>query len=185
MVTSGGSRAKILNAGTQAILSSGAGGLRVDAVATAAVVNKRMIYHHFGDKQGLVEAVYGQQANRIASDGNTLRPETREILGGMVAPWLVVDSVPLVAVSALELQQAIKILLPVLMTRDPPITLELRINPEQWQVFALDVANLTFPELASEIVVEPRGRRDSPEVSDDSLTVKKPRYRLASISRRI
>lgn len=39
----------------------GAAGLRVDQVAALAKVNKRMIYHYFGDKEGLTVKVLAQQ----------------------------------------------------------------------------------------------------------------------------
>lgn len=50
-------RAKILAAATQAFVRLGPAGARVDAIVAAAGVNKRMLYHHFGDKQGLYQAV--------------------------------------------------------------------------------------------------------------------------------
>lgn len=65
MVTrdSGKTRAKILAAATQAFVRSGPAGARVDAIAAAAGVNKRMLYHHFGDKQGLYQAVLAASAD--------------------------------------------------------------------------------------------------------------------------
>jgi AcrR family transcriptional regulator len=59
MVTrdSKGTQTKILAAATQAFVALGPAGARVDAIAAAAGVNKRMLYHHFGDKQGLYQAV--------------------------------------------------------------------------------------------------------------------------------
>src|SRR3954470_7691192 len=50
-------RAAILNAATQEITAKGLTGARVDAIAKRARVNKRMIYHYFGDKDGLYLAV--------------------------------------------------------------------------------------------------------------------------------
>ncbi len=47
---------KILAAATQAFVALGPAGARVDAIAAAAGVNKRMLYHHFGDNQGLYQA---------------------------------------------------------------------------------------------------------------------------------
>lgn len=56
-------RAAILSAATQEFTASGLNGARVDAIARRARVNKRMIYHYFGDKEGLylavLEATYG------------------------------------------------------------------------------------------------------------------------------
>ncbi len=50
-------RAAILQAATREITSKGLNGARVDTIAAGAGVNKRMIYHYFGDKEGLYLAV--------------------------------------------------------------------------------------------------------------------------------
>lgn len=50
-------RAAILRAATEEITAKGLTGARVDAIAERAGVNKRMLYHYFGDKQGLYLAV--------------------------------------------------------------------------------------------------------------------------------
>jgi AcrR family transcriptional regulator len=50
-------RAAILRAATAEITAKGLTGARVDAIAKRAGVNKRMLYHYFGDKQGLYLAV--------------------------------------------------------------------------------------------------------------------------------
>ncbi|MFA6264653.1 MAG: TetR/AcrR family transcriptional regulator [Pseudolabrys sp.] len=50
-------RAAILRAATDEITAKGLTGARVDAIAKRAGVNKRMLYHYFGDKQGLYLAV--------------------------------------------------------------------------------------------------------------------------------
>ena len=50
-------RAAILRAATDEITAKGLTGARVDAIAERAGVNKRMLYHYFGDKQGLYLAV--------------------------------------------------------------------------------------------------------------------------------
>jgi AcrR family transcriptional regulator len=50
-------RAAILRAATDEITAKGLTGARVDAIAERAGINKRMLYHYFGDKQGLYVAV--------------------------------------------------------------------------------------------------------------------------------
>lgn len=50
-------RAAILAAATQEITTKGLDGARVDEIARRSGVNKRMIYHYFGDKEGLYLAV--------------------------------------------------------------------------------------------------------------------------------
>jgi len=55
----------ILQAATLEFAEKGIGGARVDAIAERAGVNKRMIYHYFGDKQGLYLAVLEEAYLRI------------------------------------------------------------------------------------------------------------------------
>jgi AcrR family transcriptional regulator len=50
-------RAAILAAAVKEFTEKGYGGARVDAIARRAGANKRMIYHYFGDKDGLYLAV--------------------------------------------------------------------------------------------------------------------------------
>src|ERR1700730_14387857 len=50
-------RAAILAAATAEFAAKGLKGARVDTIARRAGANKRMIYHYFGDKEGLYLAV--------------------------------------------------------------------------------------------------------------------------------
>ena len=50
-------RARILKAATREFATLGLGGARIDMIAERAKANKRMIYHYFGDKEGLFTAV--------------------------------------------------------------------------------------------------------------------------------
>ncbi len=50
-------RARILDAAKKEFAKLGIGGARVDAIAQRARANKRMIYHYFGGKRELFEAV--------------------------------------------------------------------------------------------------------------------------------
>lgn len=50
-------RAKILRAALREFAAKGFAGARVDAVARRAAINKRMLYHYFGDKEGLFREV--------------------------------------------------------------------------------------------------------------------------------
>jgi AcrR family transcriptional regulator len=50
-------RAMILAAATEEFMRRGLDGARVDAIAARAGTNKRMLYHYFGDKEGLYLAV--------------------------------------------------------------------------------------------------------------------------------
>lgn len=50
-------KAAILKAATAEITAKGLSGARIDRIAQRAGVNKRMIYHYFGDKEGLYVTV--------------------------------------------------------------------------------------------------------------------------------
>lgn len=49
-------RARILRAAIAEFAAKGFAGARVDAIAKRARINKRMLYHYFGDKRGLFRA---------------------------------------------------------------------------------------------------------------------------------
>ena len=57
---------RLIEVASKMMADHGVAGLRVDRVASLAKVNKRMIYHYFGDKQGLAAKVLEQQLLAIA-----------------------------------------------------------------------------------------------------------------------
>ncbi len=57
-------RADILAAALEEFAAVGPAGARVDRIAAAAGVNKRMLYHYFGSKDGLFAAVCEAQLER-------------------------------------------------------------------------------------------------------------------------
>ena len=68
-------RARILTAAAKAFAEHGPVGARVDAIAAQAGVNKRMLYHYFGDKAALFTAVVNERLGRgpaLPSDGELL-----------------------------------------------------------------------------------------------------------------
>ena len=61
------SRARILEAALKEFAAKGFDGARVDAIARRARINKRMLYHYFGDKEGLFrEVLRRKMADRAA-----------------------------------------------------------------------------------------------------------------------
>jgi AcrR family transcriptional regulator len=50
-------RERILSAALKEFAANGFAGARVDAIARRAAINKRMLYHYFGDKEDLFKAV--------------------------------------------------------------------------------------------------------------------------------
>ena len=58
-------RASILSAATQEFAAKGLEGARTDDIARRSGANKRMIYHYFGSKDGLFQAVLEDTYARI------------------------------------------------------------------------------------------------------------------------
>lgn len=58
-------RTAILDAATYEFTAKGLTGARVDTIASRSGVNKRMIYHYFGDKEGLYLAVLEETYSAI------------------------------------------------------------------------------------------------------------------------
>ena len=58
---------RLLKTATQAVADHGIAGLRVDQIALQAKVNKRMIYHYFGDKEGLLASVELLQVEKLSA----------------------------------------------------------------------------------------------------------------------
>jgi TetR/AcrR family transcriptional regulator len=71
-------RETILAAATAEFAAKGIGGARVDAIATRAGANKRMIYHYFGNKQRLYLAVLERMYDEIRDAEAALRLEQLE-----------------------------------------------------------------------------------------------------------
>jgi len=68
-------RGLILEAATDEFSARGLGGARVDSIARAAGVNKRMLYHYFGNKEDLFLAVLERAYEKIRGQESALRLE--------------------------------------------------------------------------------------------------------------
>ena len=73
-------RAKILAAAVAEFAQNGLAGARVDRIASRAGANKRMIYHHFGGKQTLFEAVLADQLTTGSATEDLVRLWMHEAL---------------------------------------------------------------------------------------------------------
>jgi TetR/AcrR family transcriptional regulator len=67
-----GSAERILGTAEQIFARSGFVGTRVDEIARAASINKRMIYYHFGNKEGLYQAVLEKNLAPLVEMSRTL-----------------------------------------------------------------------------------------------------------------
>lgn len=191
-------RQALLAAATEIVVVSGSAGLRVDAVAEAAEVNKRMIYHYFRDREGLLASVYANQAGVLMAHG-ALQPESRQVfrlileqsgfiersigqdLSGGVQLAKTTNAPAAESVDLSDLQRAVQILLPKILTLQAGFATsgaggraEMEISAAAYYQFALDLARLALPGLAHEVN----------ERSERSHTTKKPTYRIISGSRR-
>lgn len=79
----GRTRAAILEAATQEFTAKGLAGARIDTIAKRAGANKRMIYHYFGDKDGLYLAVLEQTYTAIRTAEVGLKLGDRDPVDGM------------------------------------------------------------------------------------------------------
>ena len=76
-------RAVILAAATEEITTKGLDGARVDEIARRSGINKRMIYHYFGDKEGLYLAVLEAAYSGIRSAELGLKLADKDPVEGM------------------------------------------------------------------------------------------------------
>jgi TetR/AcrR family transcriptional regulator len=77
-------RARLLVAATAEFSANGYSGARIDAICRAAHANPRMIYHYFGDKDGLYVAVLGQVLTELRSEELKLAVDHTPPMQGMV-----------------------------------------------------------------------------------------------------
>ena len=66
------SRSRILAAATEVFAAQGLDGARVDEIAERAGLNKRMLYHYFGNKDDLFAAVLDEVYETICADSAAL-----------------------------------------------------------------------------------------------------------------
>lgn len=62
-------RRRLLDAGAAVFSEAGYAGARVDVIAARAGLNKRMLYHYFGDKAGLYRAVLEGRLQKLGQPG--------------------------------------------------------------------------------------------------------------------
>jgi AcrR family transcriptional regulator len=79
-----GTRGRILAAATKEFSANGYSGARVEAICRAAKANPRMIYHYFGDKDGLYVAVLGQVLSELRNEELKLEVDHTPPMQGMV-----------------------------------------------------------------------------------------------------
>ena len=73
-------RGRILSAALKEFAANGFTGARVDAIAERAAINKRMLYHYFGNKEHLFRAVLRLKMSQRQAWAETLSGEAAESL---------------------------------------------------------------------------------------------------------
>lgn len=73
-------RANVLAAAATEFAANGYAGARIDRIASRAGANKRMIYHHFGGKQAVFEAVLADQLTMASATEDLVRLWMHEAL---------------------------------------------------------------------------------------------------------
>lgn len=74
------SRGRILSAALKEFAAKGFAGARVDVIARRANINKRMLYHYFGNKEELFKAVLRRKITERRAWGDTLSGDPEETL---------------------------------------------------------------------------------------------------------
>lgn len=73
-------RERILTAALKEFAANGFAGARVDMIARAAKINKRMLYHYFGGKEDLFKAVLRRKISERQAWGESLSGDPAETL---------------------------------------------------------------------------------------------------------
>ena len=73
-------RERILNAALKEFAAKGFAGARVDTIARHAAINKRMLYHYFGDKEQLFREVLRRKMNQRLAWADSLSGDPAESL---------------------------------------------------------------------------------------------------------
>jgi AcrR family transcriptional regulator len=76
----GRSRERILSAALKEFAAKGFAGARVDVIARRANINKRMLYHYFGDKEALFKAVLRRKLSERRALAESLSGDPEETL---------------------------------------------------------------------------------------------------------
>src|SRR5476651_2198152 len=76
----GRTRERILSAALKEFAAKGFAGARVDVIARRAAINKRMLYHYFGNKEKLFRAVLRQKIAERRAWGASLSSDPAERL---------------------------------------------------------------------------------------------------------
>ena len=180
----------ILQVTEDELLRTDPGSLRIDRIAQAAGVNKRMIYHYFGDRAGLIQAVYHRQFQRLSHPQAALSDAARSVLQVMLRD--IADVAQLALSDAKEslpgaddLARAARLMLPYLFTHqhDSWTAGRAQLSAADWVKFCVELMSLAFAGSAPVALPAAPGTTEFVRLSERLLTAQKPTIRLPSASR--
>ncbi len=195
MVTSTEVPLKILQAVKEIVLRDGVQAVRVDRVAAAAGVNKRMIYHYFQDKAGLLQALYQHQLSVLQASG-ALSAASMGLLGELFHRRIGATGNPVTWSGPVDqdmVSAALQIVLPQLLGGGYRGVGEAGFDSSvpasaaaEFAAFAVEVVGLLFPQLAQPVLGCAPGSAGYAGACKRLLTAQaaaKPVYRMTSSSR--
>jgi AcrR family transcriptional regulator len=155
----------------------GVAGLRVDEVAKQARINKRMIYHYFGSKDGLWLRVLDQSVVDLCASLPELSDATKaflraELLMNSPAPKSINES----PITASRLQRAAQIILRRFL--DGPVVSS-ELQDHDWQFLYLLLCRLAFGRTKHEEDLDvSKHILTAPSGEPSAMPSSKPRYQL-------
>ncbi len=167
----------LLEAAIDCLDGVSAASLKVDEVSRRAGVNKRMIYHHFGNKAGLVAAARDDQAALLAG-ARLVTADTRQVLLRLHPELPSITVRP----SHARLQRAARVTLAHLL-EDPARAGTLRaLDAAQLQTFLAELGSLALLGQAPALPTD-RSVSEYSQTAEVQENEKKPSFRLSSVSR--
>lgn len=182
------SAAALLQAAAADIYHYGEAGARVDRIAAAAGLNKRMIYHYFGDKSELTDVVFNTALMQLSSASSNLSRATRQFVARLSVPTRIRHEIVAdVHSDALDLHEPAVIVLRRMMDGAPssfvlasqPASPHSDGRPKrvEWMQTCVELLSLAMPWAASATFVSAPGTSGFKTECERLLTPNKPRYR--------
>lgn len=158
---------RLLDSAANIIAQGGIAALRVDQLAERAGVNKRMIYHYFGNKDGLARRVLEQQIGKLCAGLPHMNADLAGFLRREFAPAVDIQSTH--KPDPGQLMQAAKIVLRGFIDGNAAGG---QLTGSDWQALFLPLLRLALPETL-------RQQQQSERLLTDQNQVKRPRYKLS------
>ena len=169
---------RLIDTAAEMIAELGNAGLRVDEVARRARVNKRMIYHYFGSKQGLWTQVLDRHVEYLCSSVPDLSDGSKKLLRAeLVSKPQTLRPASAGLVTEIVLRRAAKVVLRRFL--DGP-AVRAGLSDADWRDLFLVLCRLTFNErMADEPPDKSEYSQTSVQNERPATVVAKPTYQLS------